>query len=56
MSLGLCCCTEGACARACACACVRVCVCVMDEGSCRGRGWAEENITSGEMRGCHSGG
>ena len=29
---------------------------VMDEGSCRGCGWAEENITSGEMRGCHSGG
>lgn len=29
---------------------------MMDEGSCRGCGWAEENITSGEMRGCHSGG
>ena len=26
----------------------------MDEGSCRGCGRAEENITSGEMRGCHS--
>lgn len=33
-----------------------MCARVMDEGSCRGCGWAEENITSSEMRGCHSGG
>lgn len=36
--------------------CLCVCVHVMDEGSCRGCGWAEENRTSGKMRGCHSGG
>lgn len=33
-----------------------MCARVMDEGSCKGGcGRAEENITSGEMRGCHSG-
>lgn len=29
---------------------------VMDEGSCKSCGRAEENIASGVLRGCHSGG